>query len=86
MKDEEKIRSTAEEDATMESAVLLQVLALHPAAITLDELVRELGGEGERDAAERAVRDLVNAGLLRRVDELVLPTRAGLRSDELLAG
>lgn len=88
VEEKENIRSTAEEDAATESAVLQQVLALHPAAITLEELARELGGEdaGEREAAERAVRDLVAAGLLRRSEELVMPTRAALRFDELLGG
>lgn len=82
------IRNTGTEDRAHESATLQQVLALHPAAITIDELVRELaGGEecfGERDAVERAVRDLAAAGLLHRSGALVLPTRAALRFDELL--
>lgn len=72
----------------MESAVLRQVLALHPTAITLEELVRELGEGGgcfpARDAIERAVRDLAGAGLLHEEERFVLPTRAALRFDELL--
>jgi exopolyphosphatase/pppGpp-phosphohydrolase len=83
VEDRENIRSTAEEDAALESAVLQQVLVLHPAAITLEELVRELREE-DCDAMERAVRDLVAAGLLHRSESLVLPTRAALRFDELL--
>lgn len=82
------IRNTGTEDRAHESATLQQVLALYPTAITVDELVRELvGGEedfGERDAVERAVRDLAAAGLLHRSGALVLPTRAALRFDELL--
>jgi predicted transcriptional regulator len=82
------IRSTAEEDTAIESAVLQHLLALHPAAITLEELARELGtGEdafGERDAVERAVRDLCGAGLLHRSDSLLRPSRAALRFDALL--
>jgi DNA-binding IclR family transcriptional regulator len=78
----ENIHSTAEEDAAIESALLQQVLALHPAAVTLDELIRELGEE--LDDVERAVRDLVAAGLLHRSDALVLPSRAALRFDELM--
>jgi len=78
------IRSTAEEDAALESAVLQQVLALHPATLSLDELVRELGEEDDAEPVERAVRDLTAAGLLRRSEDLVLPTRAALRFDELL--
>jgi predicted transcriptional regulator len=83
VEEEENIRSTAEEDAALESAVLQQVLALHPATVTLAELARELREEDD-DAMERAVRDLVATGLLHRSEALVLPTRAALRFDELL--
>ena len=83
MEESEDIRSTAAEDAALESAALQQVLALHPATIALEELARELGEE-DADSIERAVRDLVAAGLLRRSGSLVLPTRAALRFDELL--
>ena len=86
VEESEDIRSTAGEDAALESALLQLVLALHPTALTLEEVVRELGEEGNLDAVERAVRDLGAAGLLRRSATLVLPTRAALRFDELLAG
>jgi hypothetical protein len=80
--------STRDEDAATESALLQQVLALHPTAVTVAELKRELGGEEDGfsadDAVERAVRDLAAAGLLHRSDPFVLPTRAALRFDELL--
>jgi hypothetical protein len=80
--------SPADEDAAVESAVLQQVLDLHPAQVTAAELVREVGGEspgfGERDAIERAVRDLTRAGLLHSRDDFVAPTRAALRFSELL--
>lgn len=82
------IRRTSDEDRATESAVLQHVLAIHPTAITIDELARELGSGGdsfaERDAVERAVRDLLGSGLLHRSDSLLLPTRAALRLDELL--
>ena len=88
MEQEDRIRSTDEEDKAIESAVLQHVLALHPAAITPAELAREMGGGddsfAERDAIERAFRDLCGAGLLHRSDSLLLPTRAALRFDELL--
>lgn len=84
MEEQENIRSTAEEDAALESALLQQVLALHPTAITMAELGRELGEDPNGDALRRAVRDLAAAGLLNRSGELVLPTRAALRFDELL--
>jgi elongation factor P hydroxylase len=82
------IRKTAEEDRAEESAVLQHVLALHPTAITVEELAREIDPDRDsfsrRDAVERAVRDLAGAGLLHRSDSLVLPTRAALRFDQLL--
>lgn len=78
------------EDAATESAVLQQVLVLHPTQITLAELTLELGGQpadfAQRDAIERAVRNLTGAGLLHQHDSFVLPTRAALRFDELLNG
>jgi len=83
VEESDDIRSTAAEDAALESAALQQVLALHPAAITFEELARELGEE-DADSIERAVRDLVAAGLLLRSGPLVLPTRAARRFDELL--
>lgn len=84
MDDQKDIRSTAEEDAALESALLQQILSLHPTAVTIEELARELDESG--DALERAVRDLVAVGLLHRSDVFVLPSRAALRFDELLQG
>ena len=81
------IRTTGEEDRGVEAAVLQQVLVLHPSPITLEELVREIAGDesfGQRDAVERAVRDLAGCGLLHRSKALVLPSRAAIRCDELL--
>lgn len=82
------IRTTLEEDRGFEAAVLRQVLALHPTPVTLAELVAEIAGEsedfGQRDAVERAVRDLAGCGLLHRSEALVLPSRAAIRCDELL--
>lgn len=86
MRDE--ITTTWVEDETMESAVLRQLLDLHPTRLTLEELAREVASNGgsfaERDAVERAVRELTGAGLLHRGEEFVAPTRAALRFSELL--
>jgi hypothetical protein len=80
--------TNAAEDAAAESAVLQQVLDIHPAQVTLAELTLELAGEAagfaERDAIDRAIRDLTGAGLLHCHDAFVLPTRAALRFNELL--
>ncbi len=88
MEERDDSRTTVAADSATESAVLQQVLDFHPTQVTLEELVREVGGESaefaERDAVDRAVRDLGGAGLLRRHGDLVLPTRAALRFNELL--
>jgi hypothetical protein len=82
------IGGTVGDDAQVEAAVLSQVLSLHPTQITLAELVREVAVDpeafAERDAIERAVRDLTRAGLLHRSGELILPSRAAQRFSELL--
>lgn len=78
----------ATEDLATESAVLQQVLAFHPVLVTAAELKREVGGESpgfaEADAIERALRDLIGAGLLHEHGEFVIPTRAAVRFNELL--
>ncbi len=83
-----EIRTPDSEDTTVEAAVLRQLLALHPVQLTVGELVREIAGEPEhfalKDAVERAVRDLAAAGLVNRSGDVVLPSRAALRLDELL--
>ncbi len=81
-------RSTGAEDDATESAVLQHLLTVHPAPLTPTELIREIAGPdagfAERDAVERAVRDLGAAGLVNRGDGLVVPSRAALRFSELL--
>lgn len=79
--------TTEAEDAATESAVLIRVLDLHPSQMTMAELVRDIAGEeatfGERDALERAVRELGKAGLFHRSGQFVLPTQAALRFSRL---
>jgi hypothetical protein len=86
--DMDEIRSASEEDTAFEAVVLRQLLALHPIQLTRRELVREIAGEAGgfalTDAVERAVRDLAAAGLVNRSGDVVLPSRAALRFDELL--
>jgi hypothetical protein len=80
-------RDPAAEDKAIEAAVLRQLLALYPVQLTLKELDREIAGEESEfalvDAVERAVRELTAAGLVHRNGEVVLPSRAALRLDEL---
>lgn len=82
-----EIRNPAAEDEATEAAVLRQLLALYPIQLTLKELSREISGEegdfASKDAVERAVRELAAAGLVHRSGEVVLPSRAALRLDEL---
>jgi hypothetical protein len=80
------------EGGEIETVVLEVLLALHPAQLTVEELLRELEaeeapvGRGGRAAVEEAVRDLIAAGLLLRHGPFVVPTRAALRFDQLLGG
>jgi predicted transcriptional regulator len=74
--------TTVEQDAQVQDAVLGVVLDQHLAALTTEEIAREFG-DGEGDRIERAIRDLVAAGLLRREGESVLPTRAAIHFDSL---
>jgi len=76
-------RSTIYEEAVMG-------LLLEEGLLTLPELVLALckpaGSFSERDGIERAVRDLVGAGLLRFEGDSLLPTRTALRFSTLECG
>ena len=78
------------EDAAVEAAVLRQLLLIHPVQVTVEELIVDGAADpeafAERDAIERAVRELARAGLVHRNGEFAIPSRAALRSDELLGG
>jgi hypothetical protein len=88
VEDMDETRTTHNDDAAIEAAVLRQLLALHPVQLTPDEVVREVAGDSDefalRDAVERAMRELCAAGLAHRNGEVVVPSRAALRLDELL--
>jgi hypothetical protein len=81
-------RTPNADDAMTEAVVLRQLLALHPIQLTLEELVREVADDPDefavKDAVARAVHELGAAGLVHRIGEVVLPSRAALRFDELL--
>jgi len=77
-------------DARAERAVLATLLAERPTQLTIAELVRQLTGDpsdfAERDAVQRAVRDLAGVGLLHRRGDFVFPSRAALRFGALETG
>ena len=79
---------TAAEDARVEAAALRRLLELHPAHVSIEELTRELGADPEafdqRDAIERALRELAGSGLVHRNRDFVFPSLAALRFSELL--
>lgn len=73
-------------DRRTEAAVLSRVLELHPTHLTGRELSLDLGGDtisAADESYERAIRDLVGAGLLRIDGESVVPTIAAVRSEEI---
>ncbi len=74
--------SPAAEDRRTESAVLAFLLTEYPSKLTVPELSLALntdpGAFSSADAVERAVRELVGAGLLHCQGGFVLPTRAAL--------
>jgi hypothetical protein len=75
------VADNAAEDRCDEGAVLRHVVETHPATLRLADLLRELSDAddfGSRDRVERAVRELVRAGLLFRCEGVVLPTRQTL--------
>ena len=84
----ERTQSNDLKDLRDQGVVLIHVLTLHPAHLRLVELVREVTAGSaefeEADRFERAARDLVAVGLLLLSGELLLPTRAALRFNEIV--
>jgi hypothetical protein len=76
-------------DKKAERAVLGFLIYQHPERMMILELSRVLneggGGFDESDAVERAVRELVGAGLLEIDGAYVVPTKAALYFDALEA-
>lgn len=82
---------TDDQDDQLQRAALDRLLELQQA--TVAELIRDLTAGStastrfhERDSVERAIRDLVRAGLAHRVGDLVTPSRAARRFFELWGG
>lgn len=80
--------SNEAQDLRDQGSILIYVLTLYPTHLRLSELIQEVSAGAadfaQRDAIERAVRDLTAVGLLFRSDRLVLPTRAAIRFNEIL--
>jgi hypothetical protein len=77
----------ASEDDQAQQAVLALLLDVHPAQLSVDELLRELTDRPDdfapRDRVNNAVRDLAAAGLVHRHGAFVFATRAAVRFEEL---
>lgn len=71
-----------QEDRTTQLALMHHVLDEHPTLLSRSDLIRELSDDSDdwvqRDAVERAISELVKQGLLRCLDDYVLPTRSAL--------
>lgn len=85
----ERTQSNDLKDLRDQGVVLIHVLTLHPAHLRLVELVREVTAGSadfaDTDRFQRAARDLVAVGLLSLSGELLLPTRAALRFNQIVA-
>lgn len=77
----------SEADQVTEASVLGFVLGEHPAHLTLPELALAMNHDrndfAADDEVERAIRELIGAGLIYLVSDVVLPTRAALYFDSL---
>jgi hypothetical protein len=80
-------RNLAAADARTENAVLTFLLDEHPTRLTLGELSLVLHADPRLDdpddAAQRAVRELVGAGLVHQDGRFLAPSRAALYFERL---
>lgn len=79
----------AAQDLHDQGVVLTHLLALYPASLRVAELIAEVtAGSADfepGDRFQRAVADLIGVGLLFEIGELIAPTRAAVRFNELAA-
>jgi hypothetical protein len=80
-------RLEASDEEHAEQAVLALLLDVHPAHLSVDEVVRELTDRPDdfarRDRVNNAVRDLAAAGLVHCHGAFVFATRAAVRFEAL---
>lgn len=80
---------SADADRQVEAVVLAFLVDEHPAHLTIPEVSLALNAGAadfaSEDAVERAIRELVGAGLLRSQGGSILPTRAALYGAQLEA-
>lgn len=81
--DEPERRRISDEDAMVGRAVLSLVVSMYPARFTIVELARQLSKDPADSAVERAVRDLVGAGLLHCDGRRIMATQIALNLDRL---
>lgn len=93
MHDEDIQRRTlapTQEDQIIERALLTQALVLHPTCLSILELALRLERDwqdfADKDAVERAVRELSRDGLLVCDCRRISPSRSALRFEELIGG
>lgn len=77
------------QDLHDQAVVLMEILANWPTPLGIADLTRDLADDPaefrQSDRIERAVRDLVGVGLTHRCGVVVVPTRAALRFEQLVA-
>jgi len=80
-------RTNDDEDRKWQGVVLSYILSQHPHQLTEREIIRALVGErptfDQKDAVERAIEEIVRAGIARRCESLVLLTHTAMRVFEL---
>jgi hypothetical protein len=81
-------RLPGEEDRRRQQGILNEVLELFPVTLTVEELVRtqvtQRLGDQVAEPWEQAITELRRAGLLRLSGDVVEPTLAAIRMNELL--
>ncbi len=85
---EDETRLPGDEDRRRQQGILCEVLEQFPVTLTVEELVRTQAtrrlGDQQAEPWEQAITELRRDGLLRLNGEVVEPTLAAIRANELL--